>query len=135
MSEKSYWRRLRGDLDPRGLYVRVENEVDPGTPDVHWCLRGASGWIELKFIAAIPRYPNAKPLSTGHGMLDTQMNWIDDYLEHGGRVSILVGVAYRLTLAFPGDYARRLNGWRWEQLVERSHEIPAKTRINPSELP
>lgn len=135
MSERSYWRKLRGDLDPRGFYVRVENEVDPGTPDVHWCLNAQSGWIENKFFPVVPTRDDSYPLMRHHPILDTQMDWIDEYLERGGRVSILIGVAYKFTLAYPGSLVRRLNECTWRELQALGIEIPAKSRINPLELP
>jgi len=61
MSEPSLWQRTRDNLKPFGRLVRVENPIDPGTPDVCYCLRrlptmpkGATGWIELKHVHKWP---------------------------------------------------------------------------------
>ena len=48
MTEAHDWSTVRQALSPFGMMVRVENKLGKGTPDLAYCLRRVSGWLELK---------------------------------------------------------------------------------------
>lgn len=83
MSESSFWDYLRVLLPKDIHYSRIESDVCPGFPDVHYTLKGVSGAIELKDA----KLPAGKyPFSGSSGLRDSQLAWIDDELEANGRV-------------------------------------------------
>lgn len=57
MSETKLWQRVRKNLAPYGQLHRIENSLKAGTPDAVYCLRGVTGWIELKHSPAWPARP------------------------------------------------------------------------------
>lgn len=50
---------VKRHLGPLGRFVRIENPINPGTPDWHYVLRGVSGWLEDKLIPPSRRCPGA----------------------------------------------------------------------------
>lgn len=46
--EQGMWKYLRKRLLAWGHFVRVENDVEVGMPDVNFCIDGREGWLELK---------------------------------------------------------------------------------------
>lgn len=59
MTESSQvWHVTREHLSPFGRLVRIENRLEIGFPDVYFCLRGQSGWIELKLLPLSGRVPD-----------------------------------------------------------------------------
>lgn len=46
--ESHVWSRAREKLSPFGMLIRLENAVYTGTPDVVYCLRKVTGFIETK---------------------------------------------------------------------------------------
>jgi hypothetical protein len=59
MSESSFWAAVSRNMRKYGDFIRIENAVGVGTPDVNYALNNGSGegWIELK---CIPKWP-ARP--------------------------------------------------------------------------
>lgn len=108
MNESRFWKLLREDILPSGHYSRIENEVDPGTPDVSFCVGGAEGFLELKYRPRYPRDPDAPMLGDRYGVRPTQRVWIRKRLKAGGRVWFLVGVARDLYVA-PGSLVDHIN--------------------------
>lgn len=100
-------------MRPFGRSRRVENLIDLGTPDVAYTLRrlpvlpAVSGWLELKYISALPKRSNT-PVRVGHLTLD-QVNWIESEHAAGGRAWLLLqaGLVYMLLSALQ---VRRLYG-------------------------
>lgn len=79
MNESDFYSRLVGpNLDKFGHVVRVENTVGVGCPDVHFCNRGRTAWIELK-VAKAGRLVFQKP----------QIPWMRKHARHGGRACVL----------------------------------------------
>lgn len=93
-SEHALWVTARRRLGPYGRLVRVENRAGPGTPDVYYCLRGRSGWIELK--EDRPPRPG-QPVRLRTLTLD-QVIWLEEEARAGGRAWLLarLGRAYAL---------------------------------------
>lgn len=46
--EARMWKLVREKVAGWGHFVRIENEVGSGQPDVNWCVDGQEGWWELK---------------------------------------------------------------------------------------
>jgi len=90
MKESAMWARLRARLDPFGHFVRVENAIESGTPDVSYCITpGREGWMELKWAA---RWPvRSGPLRLKH-FTPEQRRWIRKRRACGGRVWLLLRV-------------------------------------------
>lgn len=90
MSESDFWRSIRPKLSPYGRFKRIEDRAAAGTPDVYYCIRGAAGWIELKFIPKAPTRPTTC-LRIEHLTLD-QVTWLLDETNAGGRAWLLMQI-------------------------------------------
>jgi hypothetical protein len=71
---------------------RIENGLAPGIPDVHYCLDGVSGWIELKNRAEPPKRASSIVFSGDHGLRNEQIAWLLRYHHAGGRAFIIAGI-------------------------------------------
>ena len=125
--EQRLWRVIREHVTlwPKSHWVRIENEVGAGQPDVEYCVDGICGWLELKV------WPRA--------LERTQVLWSRERIKAGGAVHVLVRVKTALVnnylLLSVEDYydSQRLLGipglvlhqlWSlerdsWETLVEK----------------
>lgn len=123
MSESRFWTKLRKAL-PRGDYVRIENVVSPGTPDVNFCVRSVEGFIELKYL---PKFParDTTPVLGKRGLSIEQIRWIERRLAAGGRVAIAVGVGPEVYW-FSGSTAAQVNEFTRERYTLGS---PIKQRL------
>jgi hypothetical protein len=93
----------------KGKWLRVENPVGPGTPDVHYCVEGMTGWLELKEIPAWPKRSDT-PVRLPHYTKEQRL-WIMDYASHGGRVHLLLRIARpKFYLLFGPEVAVHLLG-------------------------
>lgn len=92
-------RPLLRTLDP----VRVENPMNPGTPDVNI----TSGWIELKFAERWP--PRGGPLRLEH-FTKQQKVWLTKRRLRGGLAFLLLKVGEGEWLLFDGAVAARYLG-------------------------
>lgn len=52
MKETDFFAILRPKFDQWGTYDRVENSLGSGMSDVHYTIRGVSGWVETKVAKA-----------------------------------------------------------------------------------
>lgn len=105
--ESSLWDYLSGVLPLNGTYSRIEsNDTAPGIPDVHYCIDGIAGFIELKIGDA--------PFGD-RGLRKSQRDWIEMQVMHGGRVWILAQVG-ALCLLIPGKYWECFNQANLNQL-------------------
>lgn len=99
MNEAAFWSgRLRPHLEDaciaariRYHFERVENTVAMGTPDVDYCISGASGKIELKYMDRHPVRRTTPVLGRGMGMRRSQLIWAHKRMRAGGRVFLGVG--------------------------------------------
>lgn len=106
------WEALRPllkGLDP----VRVENPMQPGTPDVNITL----GWIELKFADGWP--PKGGPLRVDH-FTKGQRIWLTRRCRNGGKAWLLLKVGEFEWLLFDGRAAAVYLG---HEPRERLYEI------------
>lgn len=70
-----------------------------------------SGWIELKKIKEMPKKSTTAIFkSMNHPLLQMQENWIENAIEHGTTVWILVGYG-RDYFMIPGYYASQFNSF------------------------
>lgn len=90
--EQRLWAWLRPKLAPYGRVSRVENPLDPGMPDVSYCINGVEGWIELK-VATWPARPDG---IVGRGLIrPAQRAWWAKQLNAGGWTFILLRITGR----------------------------------------
>ncbi len=87
-SERALWQTVRRRLGPHGVFVRVENRVGIGTPDVVYCIDEQVGWLELKYAE---RWPPKSGLTLRH-LTMAQLWWMRDWRRVGGRAWILLQV-------------------------------------------
>lgn len=92
--ESNLWAVVKEVLN-HGHVIRVENDVETGTPDVHGCISGVSFWIELK-VAELPKQ-SATNISVPH-FTQEQRTWLFNHCRAGGNAWLLlqVGGAYFL---------------------------------------
>lgn len=101
MDEAGLWSdRLRGPLllacekmKLRKHFVRVENRIGDGDPDVYYRIGGVAGHIELKYTPSHPTLPLNQVLSKGKGMRRSQIIWASRELWVGGMVWLIVGTS------------------------------------------
>lgn len=108
--ENELWAHLHPRL-PRGHYTRVENRsTGPGTPDVHFCIRGSTGWLELKYQNR--RRPDGGPamIRTRTGFREMQQQWLTEYCTAGGRAFVVIGIQ-NVIYFVSGSFARELYEW------------------------
>ncbi len=91
--EQRLWQRVRRALAPHGRVSRIENPLDPGMPDVSYCLGGVEGWLELK---ALPAWPKQLNTIVGPRLVrPAQRAWWVRQLAAGGRLHVLLAVGDR----------------------------------------
>jgi hypothetical protein len=74
--EDTLWTWFYGGLHSFGHLMRVENVVQPGTPDVNYVIGRREGWVELKSRADLPARAST-PLFTRHnGLRPDQIEWL-----------------------------------------------------------
>ena len=100
-TEAALWKLMRASGLP-GHWVRVENRVEAGTPDLNYCVEGIEGWGELK---AVDRWPAGAwvPLRVPH-FTKQQRFWLRRRIRYGGRAHVLIRVG-RTYLVLPGEWA------------------------------
>ncbi len=89
-----------------GHWVRVENRVGRGTPDVNYCLpEGTEGWLELKSLGRFPA--NSDHEFRIRHFTRQQRFWIRARVRVGGVVAVLLRVERgpREYLLLPGAWA------------------------------
>jgi hypothetical protein len=91
--EAALWDVVRENLAPFGHFTRVENRVEPGTPDVNYALNGArgEGWIELKDESELPK--RATTIVRIDHVTDVQRAWWRRRAATGAAVFVLVRLA------------------------------------------
>lgn len=93
-NEALLWKKLRDKLKivfPTSHFVRVENAVGKGTPDLSYCIPGnppREGWLELKCITHWPRSDTVLI----HHFTPEQKMWIRKRSLAGGNVWVLLKV-------------------------------------------
>lgn len=81
----------RKNIDPKlkknvpGVWLPVENPLVIGTPDLHYCIEGKTGWIESKYRIDIP-----KRAPSNFRLTDKQALFGDKYCKNGGTHHMLV---------------------------------------------
>jgi hypothetical protein len=50
MRETKLWSRLEPHFKHWGEFSRVENAIEPGMWDIHYCIDGQLGWLETKIV-------------------------------------------------------------------------------------
>lgn len=78
--EDDIWKKIKQNIGRKGHFSRIESPVmAPGFPDINYCFYGIEGTLELKY--GRDECPEIRP---------TQVRWINNRIQHGGRVWILV---------------------------------------------
>lgn len=108
-AEAALWAILRRAKLP-GHWVRVENRVERGTPDVNYVIDGVEGWIELKSLGHLAADPRL-PLRIRH-YTKQQRFWAIRRARAGGHVALLIRVERgpKEYMLIPGEWgARNIN--------------------------
>jgi hypothetical protein len=113
VSESGLWKYLRSHV-PGVDWVRVENPVHPGTPDVNYAIDQSSrssidGWTELKWVPHFPRKPTKPVFGDKKGLNVAQVRWIKRRTKYGGRVWIVAGVGKLIYFLHGSSYADSFN--------------------------
>jgi hypothetical protein len=96
-------------------WVRVENAVGPGTPDVNYSYLGFEGWMELKHRPTRPRTDFITAFPEEIGLRPEQKIWINRRTTNGGVVWIVAGVVKEVYF-IDGRNAPRFNQLSYGQL-------------------
>lgn len=116
MNEAGLWDWLRRNA-PAGHWVRLENSVGLGTPDVNYKIKGGpEGWAELKYHDDC--LSSTQPFKK-KGLRTEQIFWIEDRVAAGGQVWIVAGLG-KMVHFVDGSHARRFNRWTRAQLERRA---------------
>jgi len=118
---------MRDNLSRKGEHwIRLENAVDEGTPDVNGCFDSNEVWIELKALHEWPKRAST-PVRLNH-FKDCQRQWLVNRWLSGGNAWLFVRVAREYFL-FSAPVALKvdtLTRQHWYD-VSRAHY---KTRID-----
>ena len=90
--ESSLWKSFRKALVGCFTSVRIsriENEIERGTPDVHFTGDGFSCWVELK-VGKEPARANS-PVKLEHFTM-YQRQWLFDEIKAGGKAYLLLQI-------------------------------------------
>jgi hypothetical protein len=118
-TESVLWNYIRDHVEETH-FVRVENLVHPGTPDVSYCHVGYEGWMELKYRPTYPKDP-IKTIAFGDdGLRVDQKIWIDDRVMNGGVVWIVAGIEKDVYFVH-GRNAQRFNAWTVRELSRNAY--------------
>lgn len=91
LSERALWTNTRKHLAPYGRLLRIESGLtEQGIPDVIYCIRGHTGWLELKFVKTWP-LRESTPLRVDHLTLE-QVLFAETWSAAGGTVHTLIQV-------------------------------------------
>jgi len=103
VSERDLNNKLREALRGHGHFVRVENAVESGTPDINFCNNyGVDHWIECKHVAKWPTR-NATALRVHHFTAEQRL-WLAQRIKAGGNAWVLLQVG-KDYLLFDGGWA------------------------------
>lgn len=108
-SEQALWQWVKRHFNKFGFWERIENNLARGTPDLHYCINGSAGWIELKQLEAWPMRETTKvqvPTLTIY-----QRTWHEEYAKQSGRSWLLLRVGMRDYLLFAGSDVKRIGDY------------------------
>jgi hypothetical protein len=117
-SESSLWVRIRNSVGHVGDWQRIEFNPEAGVPDVNYCIKGAEGWLELKFRKDVPAREDT-PVFKFKGLRPEQVAWINRRSRNHGRVFICAQVKNYLIL-IDGKEASNFNTYSFGELLRRS---------------
>ena len=105
---------------PKGcLIMRVENETQPGMPDVFLQFKdtGLNCWVELK-VATVPAKLDTRLLKKD-AFQKSQPGWHLQYTAHGGRSVILIRDDKKNLYVVPGHHIERIKELSYYQMTTR----------------
>jgi hypothetical protein len=131
--EKDLSRTLMNRMKLFGHFVRIENMVGVGMPDVSYCIEGHEGFIENKWRASWPRDPG--DVVTLDHFTPQQRIWIRQRCAAKGRVYVLLEVErpVRQYLLLPGLWSAKELGVTATQRTIESMAIVRQERFFPIE--
>jgi hypothetical protein len=88
--EHNLWVAARRHLGAYGHFVRLECPIASGIPDVHFTLPRASGFIELKCVAAWPKRARS-PVCIA-SLKPAQVVWLEQEAAAGGKAFMLAQI-------------------------------------------
>lgn len=105
MNEAGLWRSVKAGLEKASngeiFLQRHEDKFAPGIPDISYCYRGKSGWIELKYLK---NYPMHKTVVNIPHYTPAQKLWAKKYIEKGGNYFLVLRIKNDC-FAFIGEHA------------------------------
>lgn len=121
--EQRFWSKWLRDRMPKGHATRIESEVEPGFPDVHFTNIDGSHTLELK-VAKQKRIPLKKALRP------SQKFWIREEVAANGSVWIVARVD-REVLFIRGSFVDQLDTMNLAALKEAADCIlPINAKIS-----
>lgn len=115
MAESSLWNYLRKNMRGHGHWIRIENSVELGTPDVNGCMDGEEIWIELKALKDWPKRASTQ-VKIKHYTKE-QKQWILDRHHAGGNAFLFARVAREYFLFKPGaaQFVDKMTREQWHE--------------------
>lgn len=86
---KKVWKPLRRALKRTLLLKRLENKLGSGLPDVFYCSKGVSGFLELKHLKG---WPVREETTTALGISAAQKLWLWELHDAGGKGFVFVRI-------------------------------------------
>jgi hypothetical protein len=93
MNETGFYQKVRKAIkEENGLVWKIPGgRFNAGVPDFAFILEdGNSGWVELKYCATWPRADSSRLSSQPTAL---QLHHLQEWIDHGGRGWLLLGVA------------------------------------------
>lgn len=120
MTEANLSRTLMHRMRSVGHFVRIENMVGVGHPDVSYCIEGIEGHIENKWRLGWPR--DRDGIVTLDHYTPQQRLWTQARLNAGGRVYVFLQIEQPVTtyLLLRGSWAWRFLGKVPREDIERA---------------
>lgn len=83
MKERDLYAKLRKEVK-NTMFKRIENSLEPGTPDIYFSNQNISGWMEAKKLVLGSKFIGEVKIP----FRPAQFEWLKQHYEYGG-VSVL----------------------------------------------
>ena len=83
MKERDLYQKMRREVK-NTMFKRIENALEPGTPDIYFVNKNVSGWMEAKKLRLGSKFVGEVKIP----FRPAQFEWLKQNYEHGG-ISVL----------------------------------------------
>ncbi len=83
MKERDLYQKMRREVK-NTMFKRIENALEPGTPDIYFVNKNVSGWMEAKKLQLGNKFVGEVKIP----FRPAQFEWLKQNYEHGG-ISVL----------------------------------------------